>query len=233
MQLSFNRFFLSIAVTMLVASSVFAKHRAACSVCTPPPPPFVVAIAVTPAVNGGTRITSHFGVVPLGTSAERQLDGQDVVPVEVFTVLGVPGDLWWMQMWEGPLPSVPSGENEADLIIRSPDGLVTHRVFAKTSSTATVADLTAPIGSVDAGGGVHLYGFRIKPPVVVLPTPNVSLNASLTDYNFVPSGQKDAYGRPIIPAVGMMVTVCDMVVDDLNPTVDTRECHTGTLVKQE
>ena len=235
MQVSFKRFFfLSIAVTLFLAFSVFAgRSRAVKHPSTPPqePPPFVAAIAVTPAVGGGTRITSHFGDVALGTSAERQLNGQDVVPVEVFTVPGAPGELWWMQMWEGFLPS---GENEADLIIRSPDGLVTHRAFTKTSATATVADLTAPIASVDAVGEVHLLGgFRLKPPVVVLPALNVSLNASSSDYSFVPSGQKGHNGTLIIPTAGMMATVCDVVFDAANPTVDTRECHTGTLVKQQ
>jgi hypothetical protein len=142
------------------------------------------------------------------------------------------GSLWWWQLWEGFFPETwASGDVVGELTVTLPSGEV-YRAFSKTPSpitSTTTAGLRAAIAYIDAAGGVHLPGFRLRRPVIVLPEMSYAINSSVADYNYIPPFDPfPANGSIISVHEGTVMTVCDAVDGDNH----NRVCKTGTVAKQ-
>ena len=177
---------------------------------------FQGAITLTPAIGGGVRATISFPSVPIGTVTERKMWRPDGVLVfhatEFLTVLGPPGGLWWMQVWEGFFPEDwPEGDVLFELFITEP-GRRRGRAFAVASNTAR-SQLRA---LSDSSGGVLLVGgvFLTSPFVIDSLRPAI---LPVEGGNYIPPS------AGVVP--GRALTICSGVNGDpLN-----LECTTATV----
>lgn len=215
-------------LVVLVAFSAMGQRRRAVRSPSPAiePVPFAIAISNLIREEGNNAITSQFGYVPFGTYTEKKIwaKGSSVPVVYTQSTIinpGAPEDfsLWYGQVYYGP---IPADWEYAELLVTEP-GKPTKRAFLEFVAGGGAGPARA--ATIDASGGIHLDGFFLHRPVVVVSWggPNVALKSDSPDFNyFLPRQGVD---------VGTILTVCEVVqvvgvgVVDLN----NRVCRTGSI----
>lgn len=213
--------FLVIAVLMLCSSSMDAQKRRAVRSPTPiEPAPFVIGVGNTPVAGGGTLVTAHFGDVTEGTFVQARVwSSASTTPVidkyEVINVRLTDGSIWWARVYEGP---TPANWLYCELLVTEP-GQATKRAFTVFS----VGGGSGPtrVATLDAGGGIHLDGFYLYRPVVIVPVPvGIALKSEGADFNYLPPTKG--------VGIGTLLTICTRVDGNAN----VRQCVTGPIEAQ-